>query len=579
MGWIRQNSLEETLRLLSVSILRKSPPPPPLWSRMSSEIQVRPSTPHVVLTSTHVAALFRVAALQADETVYVVNPANGKSIIVQAFQSKFDEFASRVELTGTALRRIGLEAPTRATNNLAGTAPCRLIGPAGQVDLSEGTFRVWRYVDMNPAQAASYKVRHGDTVALRVTSPRNSVTFCTMDVCITHHERGNVITCHLDEDEAGACMLPDAISFDLFADLCESGGLMRLRHLQQTYTGGVRPQRFATARREAENREFKQEYPHGTPYVHVDEESLPGGIELRDEDGFTMNVDVSNRHVHLSASDLKRLFGEGYRLQLHKAIAYVPEMLAKMTGFSAKETLTLRNVETNQEIRHVRILGPVRDRTQIELAHTDCKVLGIEPPSRISGDNLNSSPLLLIAEDLDGRLTPSAARVETGAIRAWRHAHVDEAEGERLGLCHADLVTCAVQTKSGTTLFHDVSVRIGTEGVFAKKEGPPSLVDRAKPYLMSIAAVFLNTFMPRPKCIVHLDTDEGNACLLKDAEHLALYKQLSDGTLKRLGSTKANVSLSTARQAMWENELSRVTHNRHLLRSKLVDGVVYRSRL
>ena len=83
--------------------------------------------------------------------------------------------------------------------------------------------------------------------------------------------------------------------------------------------------------------------------------------------------------------------------------------------------MTIRNVETGDEIRHLRVLGPVRKRTQIELT-SDCLNLGVEAPARISGDNVNSgAKCILIAEDDDGNLTNNQVELKSGIVRAWRH--------------------------------------------------------------------------------------------------------------------------------------------------------------
>ena len=102
-----------------------------------------------------------------------------------------------------------------------------------------------------------------------------------------------------------------------------------------------------------------------------------------------MTVDTSNRHIHLSPDDLSALYGQNYKLRLKKAVAYTPEFIAKYTGFAAKEMVTIRNIEW-KELRHIRVLGPPRRRTQVELAYTDCLQLGVEAPAGSQGDNVQS---------------------------------------------------------------------------------------------------------------------------------------------------------------------------------------------
>lgn len=123
---------------------------------MQGEIQVQRTAPHAALIPADVATLFRGGVLRAGDTVSVVNPASGKAIDVLAIACKSDEFATRVELTGTAMRRAGLDAPTRAKGSLAGALPCRLVGPGGYVDLTKGgVVRVWRYVTYDEGSCAA----------------------------------------------------------------------------------------------------------------------------------------------------------------------------------------------------------------------------------------------------------------------------------------------------------------------------------------------------------------------------------------------------------------------------------------
>ena len=95
---------------------------------------------------------------------------------------------------------------------------------------------------------------------------------------------------------------------------------------------------------------------------------------------------------------------------------------AKMrVGLENSKTFTQKMQRTNKEIKHVRILGPVRARSQIELAFTDCQTLGLSVPTRISGDNLNSFPIVLIPEDVaTGKPARKELSLDSGVIRAWR---------------------------------------------------------------------------------------------------------------------------------------------------------------
>lgn len=117
---------------------------------------------------------------------------------------------------------------------------------------------------------------------------------------------------------------------------------------------------------------------------------------------------VSARHLHLSQEHLEVLFGEGAELHPIKEL---------MGGeFAAQERVTV--VGTNlRVIENVRILGPVRSGTQIEISKTDAIRLGINPPIRESGDTKGSAPITLIGPK-------GALFLEEGCIVAKRHIHM-----------------------------------------------------------------------------------------------------------------------------------------------------------
>ncbi len=129
-------------------------------------------------------------------------------------------------------------------------------------------------------------------------------------------------------------------------------------------------------------------------------------------------VGISNRHVHLSRSDMDTLFGPGARLTRMKAV--------KQPGqFAAEETVMLRTPKG--EIGKVRILGPLRNETQVELSIADSFRLGLRPPIRMSGD-LESTPGLEIIGPR-GSVTKDG-----GVIIAWRHVHLDPSTAMELGV-------------------------------------------------------------------------------------------------------------------------------------------------
>src|SRR5690606_11875824 len=101
---------------------------------------------------------------------------------------------------------------------------------------------------------------------------------------------------------------------------------------------------------------------------------------------FKVPVGVSNRHVHLSQEDLEMLFGKGASLTVNMELAHLGQ-------FAAEETVNL--IGPKRSIPNVRILGPVRPQTQVEISLTDSFTLGIEAPVRDSG-NLENTPGLII---------------------------------------------------------------------------------------------------------------------------------------------------------------------------------------
>lgn len=184
-------------------------------------------------------------------------------------------------------------------------------------------------------------------------------------------------------------------------------------------------------------------------------------------------VGVSNRHVHLSQEDLETLFGKGATLTVKKD-------LSQPGQFAAEETVTL--IGPKRSIPNVRILGPVRAQTQVEISLTDSYMLGITAPIRDSG-NLENTPGLII-EGPKGRI-----EIKEGVIVAQRHLHLHDSEAAELGLKDQDYVQ-------------------------AKVEGPRALIfDRV---LVRVG--------PKYKKDLHLDIDEANAAGLKTGDLVTIIK-------------------------------------------------------
>ncbi len=158
----------------------------------------------------------------------------------------------------------------------------------------------------------------------------------------------------------------------------------------------------------------------------------------------TVPVGVSNRHIHLSATDLETLFGKGYELTPIKD-------LSQPGQFACKEQLTIIG-SSLRSIEGVRVLGPVRSSSQVEISRTDSFVLKVKPPVRESGDIKGSAPITIVGPK--GIVT-----LKEGCIIANRHIHMSDEEGKAFGLQDGDSVTVEVEGERRTT-FYDVQVRV-----------------------------------------------------------------------------------------------------------------------
>lgn len=155
-------------------------------------------------------------------------------------------------------------------------------------------------------------------------------------------------------------------------------------------------------------------------------------------------VGVSNRHIHLSKEDLETLFGKGYELTPLKD-------LSQPGQYACKELLTIVGPSL-RPIEKVRVLGPVRNRSQVEISRTDSYVLKVKPPVRESGDIDGSAPITIIGPR--GVLT-----LKEGCIIANRHIHMSVDDGAHFGVKDGDYVTVDVEGERRTT-FYDVQVRV-----------------------------------------------------------------------------------------------------------------------
>jgi propanediol utilization protein len=170
-------------------------------------------------------------------------------------------------------------------------------------------------------------------------------------------------------------------------------------------------------------------------------------------------VELSARHVHLSAADVATLFGH----DLTDA-----RELSQPGQFLCKERVKL--IGPRGEIENIAILGPARSRTQVEISLTDARILGAQPPVRQSGDVAGSAGVQIATER-------ATVTLDEGLIVAARHVHMHPDDAQRFGVKDKDMVRVRVGMARKLT-FEDVLVRVN----------------------------------PEYRLAMHIDFDEGNAC-------------------------------------------------------------------
>ena len=180
-----------------------------------------------------------------------------------------------------------------------------------------------------------------------------------------------------------------------------------------------------------------------------------------------VSIGVSNRHVHLTKEHLEMLFGEGFELE-KKSDLTQPGM------FASNSFVTIK---TNKaEIENVRIVGPIRSYTQVEISKTDAFKLGINPPIRDSGDIIGSSPITIIG--------PKATiELAEGCIIPTRHIHILPNQVSLYELEGKDVVSVKIDGEKGG-IINNVHLKVSDEAFFE----------------------------------LHIDTDDANAHLIKNGD-------------------------------------------------------------
>ena len=195
--------------------------------------------------------------------------------------------------------------------------------------------------------------------------------------------------------------------------------------------------------------------------------------ELAKSGELIVPVNSSNRHIHLCQQDVDRLFGAGYQLKKLRD-------LAQPGQYACEERVTL---ETPKGRLNLRVVGPVRKETQVELSFTEMVKLGIPPMVRMSGDSAGT-PGGVISNG-DRKVT-----LERGIMVAARHLHMTDAQAQAYGLKNGDIVSLLAEGIR-ETVFNNVIVRCGAGHDLE----------------------------------AHIDKDEANAALLNDGALCKIIKQ------------------------------------------------------
>ncbi|KAJ52578.1 propanediol utilization protein [Clostridium tetanomorphum] len=156
-----------------------------------------------------------------------------------------------------------------------------------------------------------------------------------------------------------------------------------------------------------------------------------------------IEVEASGRHVHLSKDDLYSLFGEGYELNVKKE-------LSQPGQFQSSEKVML--VGKKGVIKDVSILGPVRNKTQVEISKTDALILGINPTVRDSGDIENSEGIILLSQK-------GFLQIKEGVIIAKRHIHMTPEDSKYFKVQDKEIVKVKIYGER-PLIFEDVLVRV-----------------------------------------------------------------------------------------------------------------------
>jgi len=214
----------------------------------------------------------------------------------------------------------------------------------------------------------------------------------------------------------------------------------------------------------------------------VRQHSFGGGSKAGEPATPNLVVSISARHLHLTDEHVETLFGKGHKLTVHKN-------LYQDGFFAAEETVAVVGPRKRM-LPNVRVLGPTRPASQVELAFTDAISMGIDVPVRASGNIKGTPGCVLVGPK-------GVVDLQEGVIRAERHVHMNLEHAAYYGVKNGDRVHLRIES-SCTTVFEDLLVR----------------ADKTS------------------KLEVHIDTDEGNAVDLDHATKVELIKPKGCGCHK-----------------------------------------------
>lgn len=162
-----------------------------------------------------------------------------------------------------------------------------------------------------------------------------------------------------------------------------------------------------------------------------------------EENGYLVPVGVSARHIHLTQEHVETLFGEGYQLTKRKEL---------MGGqYASNETVTIVGLKL-RAIENVRILGPVRSKSQVEVSATDAIRLGVKAPIRESGNVAGSAAVAVVGPK-------GVIYLDEGCIIAKRHIHMSPKDAMAAGVHDGDIVSVKADNERGT-VFNHVQIRV-----------------------------------------------------------------------------------------------------------------------